>query len=306
MKLSVLMITYNHEKFISQALDSILTQEVNFSYEIVIGEDCSTDGTRSIVIEYQKKYPDIIRLLLPEKNLGMINNLIETYSACQGQYIAILEGDDFWTSPNKLQKQVDFLDSHPECTISFHNVDVVYENLPEKDHLFHSQELKQIHDLEDIISCHFIPTCSTVFRNKLFADFPEWFHSMPMGDWPLHILNAHHGDAYYIDKVMATYRVHEGGTWTSKSRVNILNKTIAAAKIVDRFTNYKFTNIITRNIAEWHYEAANILCGNDLKETAKHVLKGFAISPLNDFNKKRKFINLLIIAVVKEILPVSL
>lgn len=108
MKVSVLMITYNHEKFIAQAIDSILMQQVNFDYEIVIGEDCSTDGTRAIVIQYQKEYPDKIRLLLPEENLGMHKNFVQTFRACQGEYIALLEGDDYWTSPRKLQKQVDF------------------------------------------------------------------------------------------------------------------------------------------------------------------------------------------------------
>src|SRR3712207_1086613 len=102
MKVSVLMLAYNHEKFIAQALDSALMQQVNFDYEIVIGEDCSTDNTRDILIRYQKEYPHRIRLLLPEKNLGMHDNLIQTFKACRGDYIAFLEGDDYWTSPNKL------------------------------------------------------------------------------------------------------------------------------------------------------------------------------------------------------------
>ena len=97
MKLSVLMITYNHENFIAQAIDSVLRQDVNFGYEIVIGEDCSSDRTRSIVMAYEKKHPEKIRLLLPEQNLGMMGNFMQTLQACRGEYIAIVEDDDYWT-----------------------------------------------------------------------------------------------------------------------------------------------------------------------------------------------------------------
>src|SRR6266702_1500393 len=125
MKLSVLMITYNHEKYIAQALDSVLMQEVDSNYEIVIGEDCSTDNTRKIVLDYQRKYPNKIRALLPDKNLGMLWNFVATYEACQGKYVAILEGDDYWSSPVKLQKQVDFLDKNTGCVVCCHAAQVL-------------------------------------------------------------------------------------------------------------------------------------------------------------------------------------
>ncbi len=113
-KLSVLFITYNHEDYLRQSLDSVLMQEVNFAYEIVVGEDCSTDHTRDILREYQAKYPDKIRLLFREKNLGRPTlNVYQTGMECRGRYLAFLEGDDYWTDIHKLQRQVDFLDSHP-------------------------------------------------------------------------------------------------------------------------------------------------------------------------------------------------
>lgn len=111
---SVGIMTYNHAKYIVKALDSVIMQEVNFKYEIVIAEDCSTDGTREIVIEYQKKYPDIIRLLLHEKNLGMKENSNILRRSCRGIYRANLEGDDYWIDPCKLQKQVDFLENNKD------------------------------------------------------------------------------------------------------------------------------------------------------------------------------------------------
>lgn len=111
---SVGILTYNHEKYIAEAIESVLRQKVNFKYEIVIAEDCSTDNTRNIVIEYQKKYPDIIRLILQPHNVGMQENSNILRRACRGFYRANLEGDDYWAVDDKLQQQVDFLEMHPD------------------------------------------------------------------------------------------------------------------------------------------------------------------------------------------------
>src|SRR5512133_2186068 len=109
-KVSVLVMTYNHEKFIQQALDSVAMQETNFEYEILISEDCSTDRTRQVVLEFQGEHPDKVRLLLSEKNIHSNEVVVRGICAACGEYIAMLDGDDYWTSPNKLQKQADFLD----------------------------------------------------------------------------------------------------------------------------------------------------------------------------------------------------
>src|SRR5512133_148878 len=119
-KVSVLVMTYNHEKFIQQALDSVAMQATNFDYEILISEDCSTDRTREIVLEFQKEHPDKVRLLLSKTNVHSNQVVVRGIRAAQGQYLAMLDGDDYWTSPTKLQKQADFLDGHPECSLCFH------------------------------------------------------------------------------------------------------------------------------------------------------------------------------------------
>ncbi len=100
-------------------------QKCDFDFDIVVGEDCSTDNTRTILLEYQKKYPSKFRLLLHEKNIGAMNNQMETLSACKGKYIALCEGDDYWTDPLKLQKQVDFLESHEDYNGVFHKVSLL-------------------------------------------------------------------------------------------------------------------------------------------------------------------------------------
>jgi len=114
---SVYMITYNHESYIAQAIEGIMMQQTDFPIELVIGEDCSTDRTREICLEYQDKYPEIIRLLLPEKNIGIYKNSKSTFIECKGKYIAICEGDDYWTDPLKLQKQVYFLETRPDFAL---------------------------------------------------------------------------------------------------------------------------------------------------------------------------------------------
>ena len=123
---SARMITYNHAPYIARAIEGVLQQKTNFPFELVIGEDCSTDGTREIVFEYQKKYPDIIRVITSDSNVGSKKNGHRTSQACRGKYIAYCEGDDCWHHPGKLQKQVDYMESHPACGLVYSSYDVYH------------------------------------------------------------------------------------------------------------------------------------------------------------------------------------
>jgi glycosyltransferase involved in cell wall biosynthesis len=213
--ISILMITYNHEQYIAQALESILMQQGDIAYEIVIGEDCSTDNTRAIVQEFQQRYPHIIRPLLHPRNIGMMQNFMRTYEACRGRYIAMLEGDDYWTSPYKLQRQADVLDAHPDIAICFHTVQRFTEDGSSPPDLFPDPHYQTISTIEDILQRNFIQSCSAMFRNRLFGNFPPWFGSLKLGDWPLHILNAQYGNISYISEVLAAYRMHGSGVWSA-------------------------------------------------------------------------------------------
>ncbi len=259
LKVSILMITYNQESFISQAIDSVLMQKVNFDYEIVLGEDCSTDKTRNIVIDFQRRYPDKVRLLLREYNSGMMNNFIHTFQALKGQYIAMLEGDDYWTDPYKLQKQVDLLESHRNCSMTFHNVLVINEddqtNEPQK---YYCRPMKTFYSLEDIVGGNFIHTCSVMYRSGLVKELPKWFCEMPIGDWPLHVMHAQHGFLGYIDEVLAAHRKHRGGRWSSKERIEILDKSIFALETVHRKLGLKYEGKVRASIDRWLREALRI------------------------------------------------
>jgi glycosyltransferase involved in cell wall biosynthesis len=259
MKVSIPMITYNHERYISQAIESALAQQTSFDYEIVIGEDCSTDRTRDIVIGYQQSYPGKIRLLLPEQNLGGNRNFVRTLQACQGQYVAMLEGDDYWTSPHKLQRQAEFLDGHPECAICFHSTRIIYEDSSREPHVFAPPERKGIYQLEDLVQGNFMGTCSVMFRKGLFGDFPDWFFKLPIGDWSLHILNAQHGDIGYIDEVMGVYRKHSNGITSLRTPAEALQVHIDFYDRINRLLNYRFDRLIRRTIAKrWESTADSI------------------------------------------------
>jgi len=259
-KVSVSIITYNHEPFIAQAIESVLMQETDFEYEILIGEDDSSDRTRQIVIDYQKRYPDKIRPFLNDrKNVIYINgrptgrwNFVNNLKHARGQYVALLEGDDYWTSPAKLQKQVGFLDAHPECAICFHDAEKRYEGGTIKPKEITRPTYRPFYTVEDLLERNFIRTCTVMYHNGLFGEFPDWFYTTPMGDWPLHILNARHGKIGYIDQVMAVLRVHRGGTWSPRQAQERSREAIQALKIFQRNLDTRYTPQIERSIARWY------------------------------------------------------
>jgi glycosyltransferase involved in cell wall biosynthesis len=276
------MITYNHEQYITQAVASALAQQTTFDFEIVIGDDCSTDATRTILIGFQQRYPDRIRLLLRDSNIGMHHNLVQTLRACRGEYVALLEGDDYWTSPHKLQKQVAFLDSHLECAICFHSTIVWYEDGNREPWRHPAGRQKPILSIEDLIDRSTMQTCSVMFRNRLIAEFPPWFFTLKMADWSLHILNAQHGHIGYIDQVMGVYRVHPSGAWSSQKPTWALHETIRALNAMNRHLELKYDRRFQKALSMCYYKLA---CYADLegdcKQARAYLLRSIAAQPLN-------------------------
>ena len=209
-KVSVLTITYNHERYIEQTVRSALMQQTDFEYEIVIGEDCSTDRTRDVLLRLADECPDRLRLLFREQNLGGARNFADAFAHCRGEYIALLEGDDYWSDPQKLAKQVAFLDAHPEYSGCAHAVCPLEAQKFGRPYPDPCPETVTIHDLFGANPFH---TCSVVYR-KHFSRLPEWHLRVVPGDWPLHILQAIHGPFRVLPDVMAVYRVHPSGMWS--------------------------------------------------------------------------------------------
>ena len=209
--MSVCVRTHNQERFIREALDSVLCQKTNFQFEIIIGDDDSKDDTVSILKEYQKQYPEKIRLLLSETNLGGPENLKRVIEASNAKYITCLDGDDFYTDEYKLQKQVDFLEVNPEYAACFHNTWNVDEQ-GRKQSLFNPPNFASVHDAHEFIRERwFVPIHSAVLRRE-YIEFPDWYNTVMNDDYVVHLSVAKHGTYYYMPDVMVAYRRHCGNT----------------------------------------------------------------------------------------------
>jgi glycosyltransferase involved in cell wall biosynthesis len=216
------MVTYNQERTIAQAIESVIEQRVSFPFEVIIGEDCSTDTTRSIVERYAAAHPRLIRTRLATQNQGGKKNFLGVFGDCGGEFVTILEGDDYWTSPDKLQKQVDALDANPGWAICFHPARCDYADSLTGPELLPASWDRRESTIEDLLDDCFIPTSGVMFRNKLFP-IPSWLVELgDLGDWPLHLLTAGHGAIGFLPEPMSVYRVHSGGVWTRRSVVQRL------------------------------------------------------------------------------------
>jgi glycosyltransferase involved in cell wall biosynthesis len=174
---SICCITYNHEKYIAQAIESFLMQKTNFPYEIIIGEDCSRDQTRAVCIEYHKRYSDKIKLFLNNSNKGMHRNFLDSLDACQGKYIAVCEGDDYWIDPYKLQKQVAYLEANPEYGLVFTDADHYHE--VDGSHIrAYDKTFRRRIPTGDVLSVLLqgvnpYKTCTALFRKSLIDKYGE-------------------------------------------------------------------------------------------------------------------------------------
>ncbi len=231
-KVSVAMVTFNHEKFIAQAIESVLMQETDFPVELVIGEDCSHDGTRAIVREYAQTHPTIVRPLLHERNVGAHANFEAVLAACRGEYIAVLDGDDYWTARDKLQRQVAFLEDHSECVICCHRTTTVDATEGRAVSEWPPPRFRQrCQGLQELLEENFVAACAAVVRGSELRFSPGTFSGLKMGDWPRWILIARRGRIGYLDEAMASHRIHPGGVWSSmseKGRISAKSETLEA------------------------------------------------------------------------------
>jgi len=189
-------------------------QKTNFKFEVLINDDASTDGTKEIIEEYAQKYPDIIKPVFQKENQFSqgIRDMCGKFllPLARSEYIALCEGDDFFTDENKLQLQADFLDNNPEYSLCFHPVRVFYENSNQKEYIFPRKKDPSRFTLKRLLKSNFIQTNSVMYRKQDYSGFPK--DILPV-DWYLHLYHAQFGKIGFINKVMSTYRRHEGGIW---------------------------------------------------------------------------------------------
>jgi glycosyltransferase involved in cell wall biosynthesis len=226
---SVCVQTYNHEPFIAEALDSILEQRTSFPFEVLVGEDDSTDVTRPIVQDYERRYPELIRafyhrgddkLYIDGRKTGR-RNFVNNLRNARGKFIALLDGDDYWTDPDKLQKQVYMLSVHKGLQSCFHRAWKVNE-AAERELFPPKEKNKETFTKKELLHSNFIATSSVMFRNWDAWDLPEWFFRVPMADWALHLLNAGKGDIGFVDAPMSVHRQHGEGAWVGLREMDAL------------------------------------------------------------------------------------
>ncbi|MGG0671155.1 glycosyltransferase [Sporosarcina koreensis] len=298
---SVNCITYNQEAYIRDAIESVLMQITDFQYELLIGEDCSTDSTLQIVEEYAKEYPDKIRIITSERNVGARQNSVRLQRESKGKYIAICEGDDYWIDPYKLQKQVDYMEANPTCTLCFHNAFLVRgakkeeekkPSLIKKSNLYYNKA-KSNYNAGELALLGFIPTSSFIYRREFMDHPPEWYYTAVVGDNALKLITTSHGYAHFIDDNLGVYRIEVKNSMMDKWKKEEGQKEKQIARnqgyieLLDnfnRYSNYIYDNQIKK--AKVPFEVLNLgLSGNRKRMKSEEYKEYFS-----SLNRKERFI----------------
>ncbi len=292
--LSVLTMTRNHKDYIADCMESVIAQKTDFPIEHIIIDDASDDGTQDIIDNYAVKHPHIRPIYMPGQ--GASRNVSMLFSACKSEYAALCDGDDYFTDPNKLQMQVDFLRENKDCSVCFHPVHVKFENGQRDDFIFPMLEQlprksKQRFYLADLVQGNFIQTNSVVYRWRFRDGLPEWFNPyLCPGDWYWHLLHAETGKIGFIPRVMSVYRRHSSALYSSAfidrdkhfaehgmhevETINILNQHFKGryfrhlANLADSF----FTSFYKRQIEDPECHALDEAC-EKYPEFGLHFLK---------------------------------
>lgn len=256
---SIACISYNQAKYIREAIESFLMQKTNFTYEILIHDDASTDGTDQIIKEYALKYPNLIFPTYQSENQFSkgVRRILATFvfPKCRGKYIALCEGDDYWLSSDKLQKQVDILDARDDISFCFHNNLIIDENDAEKVCISNPKQ-SIVTTIEDIIDAWYVMTCSIMFRNAFIKELPPWYSNFKTGDYILQLILATHGDVYYIDEIMGVYRIHKGGISRTFKMYDSQYDLIDLLLNFNKYTNNQYKYSIHKRISKIYKKLA--------------------------------------------------
>jgi glycosyltransferase involved in cell wall biosynthesis len=264
MKVSVAIATYNHKRDIAQAIDSAVMQQTDFEYEIVIGEDCSTDGTREIVLDYAARHPNRIRAFCRECNMGPRNNAMALLAASHGEYVAMLEGDDYWISPHKLQKQVDLMESDDNCVVCGSR-GYVWRDGDETPYSIgpdHPIDTLAAYGQDELLrNKWWLKTCSRLYPRRILEGVPGAF----TGDWGTTLYIASQWPSArvgFVNEVLAVHREHAGGVYTSLSAEDRELSALAGLQIWRPFFSGKHAELIKGHIVARHVALARLPGGS--------------------------------------------
>lgn len=251
-KVTICITTYNLEKYIGEALESILKQHTEFPYKILIADDCSTDRTLEILEQYRKEYPDIIEIRAASANMGFLANSNRIFDGLQSEYFTFLDGDDYWIDDKHLQKQVDFLESHTEYQMCAGNTQMMRDGKL-AEYLLTRDDLERKYTFEDMLCDRmpFIHTSSILLRNTIFCKgipdcFKEavgkYYECALRGEDFRRIIHLENGPIYVFEDVFSVYRVHEKGIWQGKSKVEQQIETVISWYFQSKYYREKYGN----------------------------------------------------------------
>lgn len=254
---SICCITYNHASYIRQCLDGFLMQKVTFPIEIIINDDCSTDGTTDVIREYEAKYPDLIKPIYHAENeyskgvRGMFATFV--FPRAKGKYIALCEGDDYWIDSLKLQKQVDFMEANPDYSLCFHNAVEFYEGVSKVPRIFCNIAESREVTLEEIVDSWIVPTASMLFRSTVIENYPEWTRQIYSSDLTMQLIAYSKGKLYYMNRIMSFYRkAFDNKNSVSVGLADRADFVFAQQALLLRFynehTKYMYSSVLNRRI----------------------------------------------------------
>ena len=260
---SVFSWVFNHKDFIRQSLESILMQETTFPVEIIIQDDASNDGTRKIIEQYQSKYPNLFKNIFFSENQHSQGKSImnELFKKPKGKYISLIHGDDYWTDPNKLQKQVDFLEVNFNFNVHFHNVNFIIKDensswVVNNECNNHMESSREIY-FEELVKNNMISTPSVLYRSSSLVIDRTILRKLSFGDYYLHLISAHKSKVYCDKEIMANYRIHDNGVWSGAATIDKINANWKFRKIMDQFFNFQYNEYFFHPLyITEHFEAA--------------------------------------------------
>ena len=249
MKVTAAIIAYNHEKSLAAAVHSAFDADRRFRFR-----DCRGGGSfdrrhSAVVQDLERRYPHRIRAICRDENLGPTGNFIEALPLFRGEYVALLEGDDIWTDPRKLQRQADFLDGHADCSLCCHAVNYVHEDGSRPPEPFPASA-NEVSSLSEILAGVNFHTCSFMFRRCLLSP-PDWLRTLWIGDWPILMLLAEQGNVGYIDEVMSEYRIHSGGIWSGSSPIRRSEELLRVFQYTRKHLGTRCSAETARRLASW-------------------------------------------------------
>lgn len=288
---SICSITYNHENYIKEAIEGFLMQKTTFPFEIIIHDDASTDKTSEILKEYQGRFPNIIKCFCETENQyskgvrGMMAKF--TFPHARGKYIALCEGDDYWTDPLKLQKQVDYISNHDDCNLIFTSV----KSYDQKENKFYPNWAtidRKKYEFKDLAQRNLITTCTVLFRNPdKNEELGNYLGRFGIGDYPLYLFLLRSGYAYFLKDITAVYRQHTGGVFSSRGPENLINTHIQVLQTLEQFNLSKQEFFwVRRSLIKWYYaKVVRMSSDSRFNEIRPYVKSHLKLSDIN-YNQK--------------------